>query len=99
MLASLRLINFRCFEQLAIELPEQGALFVGDNAQGKTSVLEAMCVLIRLGSPRVKKMRTMIQVDQGGFGIAGQCWERDQQVRYSRKGLEMKVDVEEVKKQ
>lgn len=99
MLASLRLINFRCFEQLSLELPEGGAIFVGDNAQGKTSVLEAICLLVRLGSPRVKKMRSMIQVDQPSFGVAGECWGRDQQVRYSRKGLEMKVEQEEMKKQ
>ncbi len=99
MLANLRLMNFRCFEQLSIELPERGAIFVGDNAQGKTSVLEAMCVLIRLSSPRVKKMRSMIQVDQPGFGIAGQYLGCDQQVKYSRKGLEMQMDEEELSKQ
>lgn len=50
MLTSLRLLDFRCFESLAIEVPAAGAVLVGDNAQGKTSVLEAICVLVRLQS-------------------------------------------------
>ncbi len=98
MLTSLRLAQFRCFEQLSVELPEQGAIFLGDNAQGKTSLLEAICVLIRLSSPRTKTMRTMIRMDQTELGIAGQCWQQEQQVRYSRRGLTMQLQQEEVKK-
>ena len=98
MLTSLRLVQFRCFEQLSVELPEQGAIFLGDNAQGKTSLLEAICMLIRLSSPRTKTMRTMIRMDQTELGIAGHCWQQEQQVRYSRRGLTMQLQQEEVKK-
>jgi len=99
MISDLRLMNFRCFEGLRLQLPEQGALFVGNNAQGKTSILEAICVLVRLQSPRVKRMKPLVQFEQPGYGIAGECWGRDLQVRYGKGGLVMKIDGDEVGKQ
>ncbi|GAA5494211.1 DNA replication and repair protein RecF [Rubritalea halochordaticola] len=99
MLTSLRLLNFRCFESLSLELPEEGALFVGHNAQGKTSILEAVCVLVRLHSPRAKSMRPLMKFDASEFGIAGEGWERDLQVRHSRAGSKMLIDGEELKTQ
>lgn len=85
---SLRLQNFRCFEALVIELGGECALFVGDNAQGKTSILEAVCVLLRLGSPRAKRMQPMVKFDTDGYGIAGEFTdsedERTLQVRYGK---------------
>ena len=47
---TLRAVDFRCFSSLGLEIPEGGAVFTGDNAQGKTSILEAVCVLVRLHS-------------------------------------------------
>ena len=99
MISSLRLQQFRCFESLQLEIPAQGALFIGNNAQGKTSILEAVCMLVRLQSPRVKRSKPMIRVDQAGFGIAGECWQIERQVRYGRGGLVMKSDGEEVDRQ
>ena len=63
MLGSLRLIDFRCFASLDFAVPAEGAILIGDNAQGKTSVLEALCVLVRLHSPRTHRMGTL-----GRFG-------------------------------
>lgn len=75
MLRSLRAVDFRCFEALGIEVPEAGAVFTGMNAQGKTSVLEAVCVLVRLHSPRSSRMQTLARIGgNGGFGIAGEAW-------------------------
>lgn len=99
MLASLRLLNFRCFDSLSLELPEQGALFIGHNAQGKTSILEAVCVLVRLHSPRAKSMRPMVKFDCTEFGIAGEGWQKDLQVRHGRASSRMLVDGEEIKTQ
>ena len=42
MIESLRLVDFRCFEALTLEIPKKIAVFVGENAQGKTSLLEAI---------------------------------------------------------
>ena len=99
MLESLRLLNFRCFEQLSIELPEQGAIFIGENAQGKTSILEAACVLVRLHSPRSKKLQPMVKFESPEFGVAGTCWDEDMQVRFSRGNAAMQVNGGEVKTQ
>lgn len=91
--------QFRCFEELRLEIPERGALFIGDNAQGKTSILEAVCMLVRLQSPRVKRPKPMVNAGAKGFGIAGECWGMTRQVRYGRGGLTMLVEGDEVMRQ
>ncbi|MEI7909543.1 MAG: DNA replication and repair protein RecF [Verrucomicrobiota bacterium] len=93
-LRSLRLMNFRCFESLAIEVPAAGVVLVGDNAQGKTSILEALCVLLRLHSPRTRRLPTLTRSGSEGFGVAGDPWQQERQVRHSREGLLLKVDGE-----
>ena len=93
-LRSLRLMNFRCFESLAIEVPASGGVFVGNNAQGKTSILEALCVLVRLHSPRSHRLATLARSGTDGFGVAGDPWQQERQVRQSRDGLLLKVDGE-----
>ena len=100
MVSSLRLVNFRCFDTLALDFPESGVVIVGANARGKTSILEAVCVLVRLQSPRSNRLGKIVQVDQAGFGVAGKAWESELQVSFgSRKGVEMKVDDELVPRQ
>jgi DNA replication and repair protein RecF len=94
MLRSLRLLDFRCFPALEIEAPSAGAVLVGDNAQGKTSVLEAICVLVRLHSPRTNRMATLARLGTGGFGIAGDPWGQDRKIRHARDGLTLTVDGE-----
>jgi len=99
-ITTLRLQNFRCFDALALAFPESGAIIVGANAQGKTSILEAVCVLVRLHSPRSSRMGRILKLDSTGFGVAGNGWGSDLQVRHTpRKGMEMKVDGEVVPKQ
>lgn len=94
MLQSLRLIDFRCFSLLDLEVPAAGAIITGDNAQGKTSILEALCVLVRLHSPRTHRLSTLGRIGAKGFGIAGDPWRSERQVRHSREGLVLKVDDE-----
>ena len=64
-------MDFRCFESLDLEVPAAGAILTGDNAQGKTSILEALCVLVRLHSPRTHRMTALGRFGGKGFGIAG----------------------------
>ncbi len=40
----LRLTHFRCFEQAEFEFDERMTLIIGDNAKGKTTILEALSV-------------------------------------------------------
>ena len=44
-LRHLSLTNFRLYSRLEVDLPAQAILLYGDNAQGKTSLLEAIHVL------------------------------------------------------
>ncbi len=94
MLTSLRLQDFRCFESLDLEAPEAGAILIGDNAQGKTSILEAICMLVRLHSPRTHRMGSLARFSTRGFGIAGNPWRSERQVRHSREGMQMQVEGE-----
>lgn len=96
MIESLRLINFRCFEQASVDLTVAGKIFVGENAQGKTSLLEAVCLLLRLQSPRARQTRQLIREGAEGFGIAGDAWGQNLQVRGDRKGLTLRVDGEDM---
>lgn len=96
MIDSLRLMNFRCFEQASLALTGAGKIFVGENAQGKTSLLEAVCLLLRLQSPRARQTRQLIREGSDGFGISGDAWGRTLQVRGDRKGLALRVDGENV---
>jgi len=60
-LTDLRLTDFRCFERLRFE-PAPGTNFIiGANAQGKTSILEAICVVTRLQSPRTSSLSETVR--------------------------------------
>ncbi len=83
MLTSLRLLDFRCFASLDVEVPGDGVILTGDNAQGKTSILEAICVLVRLHSPRTNRMASIGRIGSQGFGIAGNPWGSECRVRHS----------------
>lgn len=69
MLTDLRLTDFRCFERLRFE-PAPGTNFViGANAQGKTSILEAACVVARLQSPRTSTLAEIVRHGRPGAAI------------------------------
>lgn len=91
-LSSMRLRNFRCFPSLACSLPAGTVLFVGDNAQGKTSVLEAVCVLLRLQSPRSQKPAEWMRFGEDNFGLAGTLDGRE--LRYTFMDGERQLSVE-----
>jgi DNA replication and repair protein RecF len=93
----LRLVHFRCFEEVSLELEPGGQVFVGENAQGKTSLLEAVCLLLRLQSPRARQTRQLIRDSSDGFGISGQVEGRELQVRGDRKGLSLRVHGDEMR--
>jgi DNA replication and repair protein RecF len=72
-LSRLSLMNFRCFERRDFEFPERMNFFVGPNAIGKTSILEAICVLLRLQSPRVSALGRITRHGSAGFSVQGEC--------------------------
>jgi DNA replication and repair protein RecF len=56
----LGLTNFRNYSRLELDLPEGVVLLQGDNAQGKTNLLEAIHFLSHIHSPRVKTDRELV---------------------------------------
>lgn len=71
MLSRLKLRHFRCFTAREIEFAPGLNLIVGPNAQGKTSLLEAACILLRLQSPRITRLHHAIQHERRGFVVDG----------------------------
>jgi DNA replication and repair protein RecF len=71
MLTELQLKNFRCFDAISIQLHPDFSFFVGANGEGKTSILEAACVLLRLQSQRSSALAPLIRVGTKSFSVSG----------------------------
>src|ERR1700746_4191552 len=63
--------DFRCFAKLEIEFHPQYTFFVGQNALGETSLLEAIAVLTRLQSPRTNSMSQLVRFGAKSFVTDG----------------------------
>ena len=94
MLAELQLRNFRCFEALRVELAPGFNFFLGRNGQGKTSILEAACILLRLQSQRSSTLAPVVRFGEKTFGVAGRIENHRLEFRYS--ALRRKVSIDEV---
>ncbi len=92
MLTALSLRHFRCFETLACEFAPGMNVFVGANAQGKTSLLEAVCVLARLQSPRAKRLAEALQHGRRGFVVDGHLDGRHMQFYYAPERKKLALD-------
>jgi DNA replication and repair protein RecF len=71
MLADLQLKDFRCFHSLTVELSNGFNFFVGANGEGKTSILEAACVLLRLQSQRSSSFAPVIRAGARTLAVRG----------------------------
>ena len=71
MLRDLQLRNFRCFEATAVEFGPGFTYIVGANGRGKTTLLEAACVLLRLQSQRSSSLAPAVRLGQRSFLLAG----------------------------
>ena len=96
LLTSLRLRDFRCFESLHWEPAEKTSFITGRNAQGKTSILEAICLLTRLQSPRTSTPSEAIRFGQPTFAIEGILTNQNSNTRlqfqYGKIGRRLWVD-------
>lgn len=70
MLTALRLRNFRCYDTLRWEIPAEGAVLIGGNAQGKTSLLEALCFALTLHTPRAARLDRLARHGCDHFGLS-----------------------------
>lgn len=70
-LVSLQVEQFRCLEQVGLALDPHYNLFVGPNASGKTSLLEALFFLGRGRSFRTRRLERLIRAGQTEFMLVG----------------------------
>ena len=70
-LSQLRLRDFRNYGRLDVEFRPGFHLFLGDNAQGKTNILEAIYLLSTLRSFRGVASAQMVRHGQAGFFVGG----------------------------
>lgn len=69
-LRSLDVRDFRNIERLALELPHDGMVIVGDNGQGKTNLLEAIYYLELMRSMRNARDQDLVRFGSEGFFVA-----------------------------
>jgi DNA replication and repair protein RecF len=91
-LTDLSLRHFRCFEKLDCEFAPGMNVFVGANAQGKTSLLEAVCVLARLQSPRTSRLGEAVRHGRRGFVVDGRLEGRHMQFYYAPERRKLALD-------
>ena len=70
-ITQLTLRDFRCFPELRYEPGPRLSFITGPNARGKTSLLEAACVILRLRSPRTSNNSEMIRFGGSTFALEG----------------------------
>ena len=88
--------NFRCLENAELEFGPRFNLIVGENASGKTSILEALAYLGRGKSFRGASTANLIRHGEREFVLFGEAEKAGLRhklgVRNSLAGLEVKVD-------
>ena len=92
MLTRLKVRHFRCFDAFEAEFAPGLNFIVGPNARGKTSLLEAACILLRLQSPRVTKLAHAIQHERRGLVVDGYFAERHLQFYFSKERKKIALD-------
>jgi DNA replication and repair protein RecF len=70
-LTRLEIDDFRCLERVSLTLDSRYNLFVGENASGKTSLLEAIFFLGRGRSFRTRRLDRLVRQGENGFRLVG----------------------------
>jgi DNA replication and repair protein RecF len=94
MFTGVQLREFRCFEALTVELAQGFNFFVGANGEGKTSILEGICVLLRLQSQRSSSLAPAIRAGAHSFLVRGQLDDHLLEFRYG--GLRRRLLFDEI---
>src|SRR3954465_5842958 len=94
MLSDLQLRNFRCFESLRVEFGPGFNFFLGRNGEGKTTILEAACVLLRLQSQRTSTLAPVIRAGSKSFPVRGALDDHALEFQYG--GLRRRLRFDEV---
>ncbi len=83
-LDSLQLDDFRCFPRIEFHPGPGLNLLSASNASGKSTLLEAIGVLLRLSSPRASKLNETIRRGSNGFSLQGRIEDRQLACHLSR---------------
>ena len=100
-LAHLRLRDFRNYARLDVDLAPGFHLLLGDNAQGKTNILEAIYLLATLRSFRGVGGAQMIRHQQRGYFVGAQVvgtGEHEIKLYWSPKERKISLDAAPVRK-
>ena len=74
----LRLVNFRNFNDLLVQFYPSLNIFIGDNAQGKTNIIESIYVLLRGTSYRTKNDQDIINWNKNESYILGEVQKKEE---------------------
>ena len=92
MLTTLRLSNFRCYSTLCWDIPAEGAVLLGANAQGKTSLMEAICFALTLHSPRAAKLDKLARHNSQSFGISLESEDNTRRLVWANRRLNLQIN-------
>ncbi|MGO2685743.1 MAG: AAA family ATPase, partial [Enterococcus italicus] len=101
-LNSLTLRHFRNYDELQLPFAKDLIIFLGENAQGKTNLLESIYVLAMTRSHRTTNEQELIEWDCAEAYLAGVVEKKQQtiplELGLSKKGRKTKVNHIEQKK-
>ena len=76
-ITKLNLLNFRNYDKLNLQLTDNMNIFIGDNAQGKTNIIEAIMYLAITKSYRVINEDDLIKFNKNKATIKGKIIDND----------------------
>lgn len=96
-LKNLQLTNFRNFVKLDIEFGK-ATLFIGENAQGKSNLLEAIYFLATTKSPRAEKDSLLVKEGEGGCYVEGEVTDITNGLTKLEIGMQIKEGIGSLEK-
>lgn len=98
----LKLKDYRNYEELTLRFENQVNVILGENAQGKTNLMESIYVLALAKSHRTSRDKELIRWDQPFARISGGLTNKngplEMEVIFSNKGKKVKVNAIEKKR-
>ncbi|MBO8155622.1 MAG: DNA replication/repair protein RecF [Bacillaceae bacterium] len=98
----LKLTNYRNYKKLDLTFDHKVNVIIGENAQGKTNLMEAIFVLAFTKSHRTPRDKELIQWDEEYAKIKGSTWKRNRsfplEIIISKKGKKAKLNHLEQKR-